>query len=162
MIVIDIGCHTHAHRPDHDSILALVERFRPEILFGFDPHPDMEEGLVTVQKTVVLRRRVAAWTDGGINLPVKVDGLSTAIDPAGEARTRCFDLALWIALLPRRTTIILKIDAEGSEYPLLSHIAVRGVDEILDRVLVEWHEKEQSHGLYGPRPNLRCPVEEWE
>ncbi len=70
--------------------------------------------------------------------------------------------------LPR--PVVLKLDCEGCEYPILHEIRRRGIDLTLELVLVEWHDwiypptgRQVSHGWeeFG-KTDLRCPVEEWE
>jgi hypothetical protein len=77
----------------------------------------------------------------------------------------CFDLAAFIRDLPPGE-IVLKLDAEGAEIPLLEHLHAAGMDERLTLLLVEWHDAVMT-GDYGARramleAALRCRVEEWE
>lgn len=160
--VIDIGCLEHG---EEESVHALVERFRPDILFGFDTHPDLREGMELVDGVPVVRRRAAAWTHTG-TVPVQIMGACTGVAIHGmrpyqnPSLAPCFDLCSLISSLPGR--IVLKLDAEGSEYPLLNAISERGLDEQLELVLVEWHDGVYARGLNTPRPSLSCSVEEWE
>lgn len=167
MIVVDVGA---MRQGPEESTLKLVERFQPQVLFGFDPHPDFVEGVATIDGTVVVNRRVAAWTHGGAVRFVE-DGICSGVEQdrsetRRSLRTRrskdveCFILAFLLRTLP--AGVVLKLDCEGAEYPLLSQIAATRADERLALVLVEWHPEETAHGHFmAERPTLRCPVEEW-
>ena len=164
MIVVDVGCHPQGAE---ESVHNLCRRFQPSILFGFDPYPALEEGVEWVGSTLVVRRRLAAWINLGM-VPFKVDGIASRVtNDEGDSHVRCFDLSEFLMTLP--TPIILKLDAEGSEFPILHHLAARGGDERLDLVLVEWHEGVDPGGDYFGgtwseigRPELKCPVEFWQ
>jgi hypothetical protein len=162
VIVVDVGCQPHG---EEASVPKLIDRFGPEILFGFDPWPWMEEGIERIGDTIVVRRRAAAWSHAGV-VGIKVDGICTGIQteerlPFDAAFiAEAFDFSGWLRACPP-DEVVLKIDAEGAEYPLLAEIHASGLDERLKLVLVEWHSEEMAHGLYAPRPELRCPVEEW-
>lgn len=157
MIIVDVGCHRHEAE---ESVEKLVSRFAPELLLGFDPHPQLLEGLMWLGDTLVVRRRAAAWTWDGV-VRFRVDGTRSAVvsrtmDREGNDYVACFDLSSLILSLPM--PIVLKLDAEGAEYPLFSHLHRTDADARLERVLVEWHPA-SPHARRVP--TLRCPVEEW-
>lgn len=167
MIVVDVGCYPHG---PEESIHKLIDRFHPEILFGFDPFPALVEGVATVDGTVVVLRRAAAWTEAGV-LPIRVEshdgvpGIATGVTTFGDPdriEVEAFDLLGFLVALPAGA--VLKLDAEGAELPILRSVAARGIDERLSLVLVEWHPEELAHGMFcevEDRPRLLCPVEEW-
>lgn len=148
MIVIDLGCHGHGM---YDSVGALIGRFQPELLYGFDPMLP-ESRTLTIGETRCLLSHKAAWVHGGhVGIEHKGTGTQVYEDAAGDVV--CFDLAQFIRRLPAKEELVLKLDVEGSEYPLLEHLSAAGLDERLTLALVEWHGVE--------RVALRCPVEEW-
>lgn len=176
MIVVDLGCFPHRHEV---SIEPLIERFRPEILYGFDPWPELVEAERRVGGTLVVLERKAAWIeDGEIELAM-VHGLrawdSTVMrdkDSRGEwsgvgsrevTRVPAFDLAAWLLGLPEAA--VVKMDVEGAEFPILERVLETGADTKIARLLVEWHDDKMPG--YGERraaleEALRCPVEPWE
>lgn len=143
-IVVDVGCKSHeAER----SIEPLIERFKPNVIYGFDPHPQTQPGTYTEGDTLVVITREAAWAYDGM-VGYVVDGASSRLD--GERGVRCFDFAAWLGgLLAEEpdAEVILKLDCEGAEFELLARLRERGLLEGLARVLVEWH--------------FPCPVERW-
>jgi FkbM family methyltransferase len=167
-IVVDLGCATHE---DEESIAKLTGRFHPAMYYGFDPWPDMREQ--TEPRLQILRR--AAWTyDGIVELALGSwrEWDATVVrekNGRGEwhrtTMVPCFDLARFLAELPSKHTLVVKMDVEGAEFPLLQHLIDTDTDVLIDLLLVEWHDEKMV-----PRPDrrmlieaLRCgAVEEWQ
>lgn len=161
MIVVDLGCKPWKN---DESVHTLVERFTPDILFGFDPHPETQDGVSRIKDTIAVISRKAAWTKDGW-VKVSEAGIGTYVSSAsipsgGELRVQCFDLASFLlALAP--TELVVKMDVEGAEYPLLNRIRFLDVDKVITLLLVEWHTGKLANGYEGRKPDLRCPVEGW-
>lgn len=155
-IVIDLGCHYYPEHPNDESVRALTKRFKPYLLLGFDPHPDMtEECYPTKTTTVVTRRLAASISDEPI--PYLEAGISSRLHADGEY-VPAFNLAELLRVLPSGLTV--KMDVEGSEYLLLPHLIAHDIDTRIGRLLLEWHDgpaKIRDRILGG----LRCNVEEW-
>ena len=152
LIVIDVGCAVHH---GHDSIRRLIGRFHPKLLLGFDPWPKLRPGTVNINGTTVVRSRAAAWVHGHGSFLV-LDGWGSYTDdvaPADEkiVQIKTFDLASLIEALPR--PLVLKLNAEGAEYPVLHHLVDLGLDAKLDLCIVQWHDT--------GRVQMACPVEEY-
>jgi len=146
VIVVDLGTWAHYNRAN-DSVTALVERFQPELLWGFDPLLE-NEGVNFLGQTLVIVRRMAAWIrDGEVGFHERGTGSKAGRGP----KVPCFDLAAWIATLPE--PIVLKMDVEGAEVRLARKLHETGMDERIALLLVELHG--------GELPELRCPIEEW-
>ncbi len=160
--VVDLGCMTYeAHRED-ESMMKLIDRFRPEIYWGFDPHPAQGEwdgfaGHWTPQARTIVRR-LAAWTyygDVGLTVPPAVLNplrTSTVIEQSFATETvKCFDLAVFL----RGTgPVVLKMDVEGAEHFLLPHIFADSVATAnIDLLLIEWHGQASC--------DIPCAWEEW-
>jgi FkbM family methyltransferase len=162
-VVVDLGCHPH---PEHrgasqDSIMALIGRFAPSALYGFDPHPDHVEQRRYVGRTAVVTKRRAAWIyDGVVAYDPSPDRPLSAHVGDGPTSVPCFDLAAWL----RGRSVVVKMDVEGAEYRILEHLIENGADGNVERLLVEWHPDRQPAGTLD-RPMLEgaftCPVEEW-
>lgn len=155
MIVVDLGCVDYFAPepgfPDDLSIGPLIERFQPEVLYGFDPL--LEEADVDIRAgTLVLLEPKAAWTYDGF-VGIRPRGMSTNVFETPVGTTPCFDLARFIRGLPE-DEIVVKFDVEGAEYPLLQHLHRTGADERIALILMEWHDE--------ARISVRCPIEEWE
>ncbi len=164
-IVVDLGCLSYLRgNLMEDSINALVRRFKPSILFGFDPHPALKEAVGQVHGTTVITSRRAAWTnDEEIGLSLQSN--CTHVDLHEKQRTKTFDLASWVRTLPE-TGIVLKIDVEGAEYVLLPHLIQHGLIDRFSHILVEWHTGKLANGYETDRESIlkeiHCRVEEWQ
>jgi FkbM family methyltransferase len=168
-IVYDLGCY---HHPDHqgssqDSISKLVERFQPERLYGYDPHPAVpwfhEE---TIDGTVVQVRNMAAWNGSGtVAYDPRPDSPLSAAIGSGDLYVRCFDVASDITAHSQHSPgpdIVVKLDVEGAEYDILERVIDLRADENLELVLVEWHDvQDAAKRRRSILRRLRCPVEEW-
>lgn len=168
-IVVDVGCARYG--ADY-SIERLIEEFKPDFLFGFDPNWSPEMFIPGDDlKTLVDITTAAAWTyDGEIGF--HSDGLNSWLSDESGRKSPCIDLARWMwEEMPavrltdaHKHKIILKVDAEGSEYDLLEHLIAEGANTLVDFAWIEWHD----HG--APRPALRRrhierswgkPIAEW-
>ncbi len=173
-IVVDLGCYPHR---DEISIEPLVERYRPDVLYGFDPWPALIEGESELDGTHVVLQRKAAWVEDGEIEFARVRGLrgwdSTVMQEknargewtgSGEIiRVPCFDFSAWLRSLPEPP--VVKLDVEGAEFPILEKLVVDGTDALVAELLVEWHDdKLADHAVRKAAllESLRCPVTSWE
>ena len=174
VIVVDLGCFPHR---DEISIEPLIARFRPDVLYGFDPWPALVEGEVVADGTRVVLERKAAWIEDGEIEFARVRGLrgwdSTVMRAknakgewtgAGEiVRVPCFDFSAWLRTLPEPP--VVKLDIEGAEFPVLEKLVADRTDAHVAKLLVEWHDDkmpdfaERRASLLAA---LRCPVAPWE
>ena len=173
-IVVDLGCFPHR---DEISIEPLLERYRPAILYGFDPWPGLVEGETEHAGSRVVLARKAAWIEDGEVEFARVRGLrgwdSTVMRAknakgewtgSGEViRVPCFDFSSWLRGLPEPP--IVKLDVEGAEFPILEKLVEDGSDVLVAELLVEWHDdKMPDHAERKATllERLRCPVTPWE
>jgi len=163
MIVIDVGC---ARYGGDYSIERMIEKFEPDILYGFDPawEDEMYAPIADLYKTDVIVSRSVAWTRSGL-VHFMLDGLNGQVGDADFwPLIPCIDLAHFIRQLPDEAEIILKMDCEGSEYELLEHLMAKGVDERLSLAWVEWHPRgvpDPAERRASIERRLRCQVDEW-
>lgn len=164
-VVVDLGCYGH---PDHegasqDSVGQLIERFKPDRLYGFDPHPGQVTSAIYEGTTAVLLERKAAWVRDG-EISYHANGLASEI-LQGDETVSCFDLSPWLRSIGEQ--VILKMDVEGAEYELLWHIIRTGNAGTIKRLLVEWHEPPVGPGDWEYQrgyitDSVPFPVEAWE
>lgn len=163
MIVVDVGCATQGNE---ESIHALCDRFHPRTFYGFDPLV-VEGTWRSYQGTKVVLYKAAAWLyDGTVQMHLNGDHTGVTHDEA--TGVECIDFQGFLWHHTQHDDVILKLDCEGAEYPLLWAIYHSGLDRHLSLLLVEWHEGVRRHGdfpSYGwhimGRPPLRCEVESW-
>jgi len=174
VIVIDIGC---ARYGGDYSIERLIEEFNPAVLYGFDPNPapfrevaSLGEGLYGEYETEVDACRVvvqgrAAWTYDG-QIGYRDEGLNSWLtDYPSAPKVPCFDLARFIAEISIDDgEIVLKCDAEGSEYELLEHLIATRTDALLKLAWIEWHPKLIENAVQRRakiEAEIACELAEW-
>lgn len=157
-VVIDIGCATYG---ESESLSRLAEQWKPDVIYGFDPHHTVTSGLSTVEGVPVVTWRAAAWIRNG-DIGFQEAETGSNVDDLHSDRVPCIDLAEFVAGVKQvhpRSKIVLKIDAEGAEYPLLAHLIAADVDQHIHELMIEWHDPD------SPRQHLentlRCPIGAW-
>jgi len=165
-IVVDLGCcsYQRGNRLE-DSIQTLIKRFKPQVLFGFDPHPGLPDAVGQVYGTTVITSRRAAWMyDGKIGLDLQGNCTHVTANAPEDTWVPCFDLARWTETLPD-AKIVLKIDVEGAEYLLLPHLIKHDLIDRFSLILVEFHTGALANGYESDRASIleviECPVELW-
>jgi hypothetical protein len=158
-VVIDVGCARHGG--DY-SIERLIEEYDPHELYGFDPTLDVSTWPTPMpDRPVMCLRTVAAWTyDGEVGF--RADGLNSWVtELRGAPKVPCVDLARVVreVAIPDHLDVILKLDAEGSEYDLLRHLMATETDRLLTLAVVEWHEPDRGRALIEEQ--FAAPIKEW-
>ncbi len=163
-VVVDLGCKLWG---SDSSIGPLVDRFSPDILYGFDPAATPASYVLT--ETPVVIEQSAAWTYNGT---MKFSGngdsatvMSTSSAWNGTERdVPCFDFSEWLEAFDG-TEVVVKMDIEGSEVPILEKVIADGTDNRISLLIVEWHDGSFDRGFSRRRKAiesvLRCPVEIW-
>lgn len=150
-VVVDLGCYDHGIAY---SLGALIEEYAPSRIYGFDPHPSLNEGLSSLCGIPTTLSRKAAWLFDG-EVEYRVDGTGSKVGDGGGP-IPCFDLSAWLQEVSTPNgRLIVKMDVEGAEYPLLQRLKDDGTDKLITELLVEWHGPPAFQG------ELACPMREW-
>ena len=170
-IVVDLGC---VDRPEFNacgSLEALAERYKPDIIYGFDPSPTLDTTITEVAGVPVVLERKAAWLyDGEINfddewIRGRVGAIGVAPPTAvstgrigtigeGTLTAECFDFSPWLA---EHGPAVVKMDIEGAEYGLLDRMLDDGTDRLISELLIEWHDQPDERII----ERLTCPIVDW-
>lgn len=161
-IVVDLGS---AEWGSEKSIEKLIERFKPDTVYAFDPAPAAPlRERYKLNGADVIFDRAAAWTHEGI-VPWSGSGTTGNVLGYGlpDRPVECFDLAAWLDKLDPAEPVVLKLDVEGAEYELLAHLIETGAIRHVRLVLVEWHARQVEQELLDRLAVLSelVPVEEW-
>lgn len=141
-IVVDVGCQPH----ENDSTAILIDRFKPNRYFGFDPLAAPAAYAVDDQTAVVISDEAAWRYDGEVSFREDGSGSSVGMSESGPT-VPCFDFGAWLEpMLDHQVTV--KLDCEGAEFALIDEMRRRSQLERLRLLLVEWH--------------FPCPMEEWQ
>lgn len=170
LTLVDVGFVQHGTEA---SLRPLIRRFKPDYVYGFDPLHTHPATIGSFEGTPVLLTAQAAWTrDGVLALSNPSGVIATAVHTsenflhATAITVPCLDFAWWLSR--QRGRLVVKLDVEGAEFPLLQALLNAGLDTRIDLLLVEWHERYLSPGsgyrLWRDRleTELRCPIEEWQ
>lgn len=134
LTVIDVGC---ADWGGDQSVKPLLDEFHPDALFGFDPMLDGHQQYYVGDCLVTLYKRAAALQNGTIEY--EKAGLGSHVERGSRYYVRCADLREVIRNVIDGSDLILKMDAEMSEYELLPALMKEGLDERIKLLLIEWH-----------------------
>lgn len=147
---IDLGAF------DGDSIIAFQQRkgAKQYRIIAAEPNPDMHEKLEALQKTIkgmVLIKKAAFTHD--TKLPFTVDKSANPVGSTlmqskrnwGQGKiieVETFDFPALLDSIRKNkgvTYIIVKMDIEGAEFPLLETLHDKGLDQYIDELWVEMH-----------------------
>lgn len=163
MIVVDIGC---SNREGEESVRPLIERFKPDLFFGFDPDPNGQEWTVFSESgcKIVFSRKAAWVRDGEIGFRESgAGGIRSFVgEGSGMKTVPCFDLAAFVAEQPE--PVVLKLDCEGAEYALIPHLIETGSISNVRLLLVEFHDRNRGGNLGSipdSMPAIPVPWEVW-
>lgn len=139
VVVIDIGCAKYGG--DY-SVERLIEEFHPDILYGFDPN---EQDRTTEHYGVkIIIYRAGVWVADGETDYVN-PGLGGFIRSGkGTPQVNAETMVRGIAEQHPDHDIVLKIDAEGSEYGILEHLIATGADKLVSFAWIEWHAPDRQ------------------
>jgi FkbM family methyltransferase len=159
-VVVDIGCFTY---PDADSVAALIEAYHPSHLYGFDAHPHQLPAETRMNGTSVHLERAAVGDHEGVGYWHFLNGGPGSYvdsDTAGTT-TELLDLAVflrWLVAEHPGEPVVLKLDCEGAEMPLMEHLRATGTDWLLAEILVEFHGQDGTEKLSR---SMACKVKPW-
>lgn len=161
-VVVDAGCYDWGgHMP---SLPTLARTYKPDVLYGFDACSLLREGVGKTAGVRTILRRQAVWTHDGVvpfidykltpQIHHPIGGVGNHVGEGPDVL--CFDFARWLReIAATYDRIIVKLDIEGAEVPVLEHVIAEEADLLIDELLVEWH------GDDSPLARLRCPVKAW-
>lgn len=147
-IFIDLGCY------NGDTILQFRNwrflKYSPEekwMCYGFDPNPNFIKSWRRHERADTIFQQKAAWIeDGEIEFTISKPAYGSTVMKEkrnwGQGLTikvPAFDFSKWITQF-RGDHVILKIDCEGAELPIMTKMIEDGTDDIPYLTMVEWHD----------------------
>lgn len=118
-------------------------------IYAFDPNPTFNENWKIIQDTRTHFYQKAAWIEN----TVQEFALEQSETPLGSTLMRgktkiwgqgvfiqaeCFDFSEWLKQY-KDDYVVVKMDVEGAEFPILDKMIRDGTIQIPDKLLVEFH-----------------------
>lgn len=171
-VFIDLGCY------NGDTILQFRNwkslKYPPEIqwvMYGFDANPGFKKEWEQHTRPDTIFQQKAAWTSNGEIEFSRADFAESSsvmkekvtYEAGDKIMVPCFDFSAWLEMF-RGDHVILKVDIEGAELPVLTKMIKDGTDDIPDLTMVEWHDgkmpqyKSNKHEILA---NYRSRLVEW-
>lgn len=149
-VFVDLGCY------DGDT----VEEFRnwskiafPDKkdwkIYAFDPNPKFKDDWENKKDANTVFEQKAAWIENG-TIEVAIDDANEPVgttvmpgkkkiwDHNEKITVECFDFAKWIETFDK-DFVVVKMDIEGAEFPVLERMIDLGTARIPSHLLVEFH-----------------------
>lgn len=126
-------------------------------IYAFEPNPVFDKDLLKMkdilskQHKVILHQQTAGWTyDGYVEFyidAVNKDGVGSSLLKThrdvknGKLRLsiKCLDIAKILREYKKEDFIFLKVDIEGAEYKLFTHLITNKVLDLIDNMAIEYH-----------------------
>lgn len=149
----------------------MVGQYDDWMVYGFEPNPELEREWIRHVKEDTIIEQKAAWIeDGSVELSVNETWYKSSVMPEKQdyhegrlITVPCFDFSEWIKQFVNHT-VLLKVDTEGAELPILTKMIEDGTDNIPMMTFVEWHDgkmptyKSNKHEILA---NFRGNIVEW-
>lgn len=171
-VFIDLGCY------DGDTILQFrnwkalkYEPDEPWMMYGFDPNPNFVKQWQRHARLDTIFAQKAAWIeDGEMEMTISKPAYRSTVMKEkvnwGEGLTikvPCFDFSMWLDQF-EDDHVILKLDVEGAELPILTKMIKDGTDKIPALTMVEWHDGKMPtyhSNKHEILENYRTKLVEW-
>lgn len=177
-IFVDLGAF------DGDSIRSFMQMKDLPVepskfsIFAFEPNPKFEQALKELQKSLenfIMFRPEAAWIEEGTMTFAKDEAESPMGSTLMKSKAEIWGKASHIEVKTFDFTeyvkqfiddyLIVKMDIEGAEFPILQKMHDEGTDSIMNELWVEMHPNKvrdytttYSNEL---KAKLRCIVKDW-
>lgn len=119
------------------------------IIYGFEPNPKFKDKLEALASDTVIISRKAAWVED-TTMQFAVDSTDTPLgstlmsgkkkiwDKNEKIDVEAFDFSQWLKQF-EDDFVVVKMDTEGAEFPVLEKMIADDTDKICDCLMVEFH-----------------------
>jgi FkbM family methyltransferase len=150
---IDLGAYTGDTIKEFFNWAGLVGKPTDYEIFAFEPNPDLHDQMIRITRDYpnVVFKPWAAWTFDG-KLEFAKDETATPMgstvmhskkaiwDVYPHVEVKCFDFSKWLKqMFNENDEVIVKMDIEGAEFPVLEKMLKDGTITIPRLLFVEWH-----------------------
>lgn len=150
-LFVDLGAYNGDSIEQFYNWFKLVDDTSQYAVYGFEPNEVMfQEALVkhTGRKNLTLRNWAAYTYDGQIE--ISLDDVGTTVMKDKEeswkrgkhTKVKCFHFSKWLSQMHHNhdiETVVVKMDIEGAEFPVLRQLMDEDSLKLIDLLLVEFH-----------------------
>lgn len=149
-VYIDLGCYTGdtVEQFRNWSKIAWPDR-KSWHIYAFDPNPSFKDRWEVVADERTTFSQKAAWIDeDGQEFAIEegdtplgstiMPGKKKIWDNSEKILVETFDLSKWLKQF-KHDYVVLKMDIEGAEFPILKKMIKDETDQIVDCLMVEFH-----------------------
>lgn len=149
-IYIDLGCNDGKTVEEFRNWAKLAFPDQKDwVIYAFDPNPKFLDKWEGIENEGTHFSQAAAWThDGQIEFAVEqteeslgstiMPGKKKVWDSSPKMNVDCFDFSKFL-LQFKEDYVVVKIDAEGAEFPVLEKLIKDNTHVIIDVLMVEFH-----------------------
>ncbi len=166
-VYIDLGCHNGQSINDFFNWYSLVDPKAKEYeVYGFEPNDSFSKywGDISLAHPNVAFLQQAAWSsDCKLNfsqLDQEKDISSTVMaekrdyDPEKIREVEAIDFSKFLSKFTDYDKVIVKMDIEGAEFPVLEKLISDGTVGIIDLLLLEWHAHKMKPNFGDRKANI--------
>lgn len=133
------GLEVHAFEPNPDAYRMLVRRFRFYRRVHCYPYAVYDQtAKIKLYRHQHTMEDPLKWSTG-----TSLFAYKSNVDAQAPLMASAIDLASFVQKLPQRVKLI-KMDIEGAEYQVLTHLITTGVIAKIDHIVVETHHERDA------------------
>lgn len=149
---IDLGAYQADTIKEFNNWIQLYDKPGEYDIYAFEPNPVLEnQNIINAKKNNYIFKPWAAWTHDG-HILLAVDGTKTPMgstvmpsksaiwDRFPHVQVKCFNFSQWLAAkFSEGDEVIVKMDIEGAEFPILEQMLKEDTIRIPSYLFVEFH-----------------------
>lgn len=154
-IFLDLGCHNGQTIEQFFNWYKLIGDPSEFEVYGFDINGSFEgkwEDILNKYPNVTFYQKAIWIKDGDIaSYMYKNDESSTVVEGktgyqyAKQRFVEAIDFSQWLKdNVEKKDKVIVKMDIEGAEFAVLKKVIEDGTDELIDKLLIEFHDSKIS------------------
>lgn len=165
---IDLGAYTGDTIQQFHSWMLISDNPNKYTIYAFEPNPDLTKQMkdVASQYKNVIFKPWAAWIfDGRIEFAkdqtatpmgsTVMESKAAIWDIHPHVKVKCFNFPQWLKqMFKEDDEVIVKMDIEGAEFPILEAMLANGSITIPKKLLVEFHANKVQKYTSTYRNNL--------
>lgn len=174
MIFVDLGAHNGDTVEQFVSWGQLFGDISDSTVYAFEPNPNFEKEWESVYERQsqhvkdIVFEQTAAWIDDkGLEFSLwQESDIGSTVMPAKRnwyagkiIGVPSFDFSEWLKQFEGEE-IVIKLDVEGAEYPILKKMISDGTDKLCKLIFIEWHADKMGPDYKQDeefiKENLKC------